>query len=42
MIYLYKTISLVFSASPNWIVATLWLILIMFIAVSIAVASVMR
>ena len=42
MIYLYKTISLVFSASPNWIVTTLWLMLITCIAVSIAAASVKR
>jgi hypothetical protein len=42
MFYLYKTIGLVFSASPNWIVTTLWLMLFTCIAVSIAVASVKR
>jgi hypothetical protein len=42
MFYLYKTLSLVFSASPSWIVTTLWLMLIACIAVSVAVASVKR
>ena len=40
MSYLYKTLTLVVIASPNWVVATIWLTLIACIAASIAVASV--